>query len=88
MNKKLPKLELWKKTGARSVLVLENRDLALSNRGVILEAAEYGPIGRMKSGSWIPRLKKNGRSGALSEMAFRFPTRIRPFDTDTSTPMT
>jgi hypothetical protein len=38
--KKLPKLQRWKDAGARSVLVLENRDLSLSNHVVILEAAE------------------------------------------------
>jgi hypothetical protein len=38
--KKLPKLQCWKDSGARSVLVLENRDFSLSNHVVILEAAE------------------------------------------------
>jgi hypothetical protein len=37
---RLPKLQKWKDEGARSVLVLENRDIALSNHVVILEAAE------------------------------------------------
>jgi hypothetical protein len=40
MDKKLPKLKVWKDGGARSVLVLENGDMALSNHIVILESAE------------------------------------------------
>jgi hypothetical protein len=32
----------WKDRGARSVLVLENGDMALSNHAVILEASEQG----------------------------------------------
>jgi hypothetical protein len=40
MAKKLPKLKVWKEAGARSVLVLENGDISLSNHVVILEAAE------------------------------------------------
>ncbi|UPK00029.1 hypothetical protein [Bradyrhizobium sp. 172] len=40
LAKKLPKLQSWKDSGARSVLVLENRDRSLSNHVVILEAAE------------------------------------------------
>jgi hypothetical protein len=40
MGKKLPKLQLWGEFGARTVLILENRDMALSNHVVILEAAE------------------------------------------------
>jgi hypothetical protein len=40
MDRKLPKLKAWKDRGARSVLVLENGDIALSNHIVILEAAE------------------------------------------------
>jgi hypothetical protein len=40
MAKKLPKLKIWKDGGARSVLVLENRDISLSNQVAILEAAE------------------------------------------------
>lgn len=47
INKKLPKLQLWKKGGARSVLVFENRDLALSNHVAILEAAENALVGRL-----------------------------------------
>ena len=46
LAKKLPKLRSWKDTGARSVLVLENRDLSLSNHVVILEAAEEALRGR------------------------------------------
>jgi hypothetical protein len=40
MAKKLPKLKVWKDNGARSVLVLENGDISLSNHVAILEAAE------------------------------------------------
>lgn len=40
MTKKLPKLKAWKDAGARSVLLLENGDIALSNHVVVLEAAE------------------------------------------------
>jgi hypothetical protein len=40
MSKKLPKLQRWKEMGARTVLILEDRDIALSNHIVILEAAE------------------------------------------------
>lgn len=47
MAKKLPKLQSWKNNGARSVLVLENRDIALSNHVVILEAAEHALQERM-----------------------------------------
>ena len=46
LGKKLPKLQSWKDTGARSVLLLENRDLSLSNHVVILEAAEDALNGR------------------------------------------
>lgn len=46
MNKKLPKLERWRDRGARSVLVLENGDMILSNHVVILEAAERALEGR------------------------------------------
>jgi hypothetical protein len=46
LAKKLPKLQSWKDTGARSVLLLENRDLSLSNHVVILEAAEEALKGR------------------------------------------
>jgi hypothetical protein len=46
MTKKLPKLKIWKDSGARSVLVLENGDLSLSNHVVILEAAEAALAGR------------------------------------------
>ena len=44
--KKLPKLQMWKDRGARSVLVLENGDISLSNHVVILEAAEAALAGR------------------------------------------
>jgi hypothetical protein len=44
MAKKLPKLKIWK--GAPSVLVLENRDISLSNHIAILEAAEAALAGR------------------------------------------
>ncbi len=47
MAKKLPKLMVWKGGGARSVLVLENGDIALSNPVVILEAAEAALTGRI-----------------------------------------
>jgi hypothetical protein len=40
MDKRLPKLKVWKDSGARSLLVLENGDISLSNHVVILEAAE------------------------------------------------
>lgn len=46
MAKKLPKLKVWKDTGARSILVLENGDLSLSNHVLILEAAENALAGR------------------------------------------
>lgn len=40
MDKKLPKLKSWKDRGARSILVLENGDISLSNPFVILTSAE------------------------------------------------
>lgn len=40
LEDKLPKLQKWKDKGARSVLILENRDLSLSNHVVICEALE------------------------------------------------
>jgi hypothetical protein len=46
LNKKLPKLQAQKMAGARSVLVLESGDLALSNHLVITEAAEEVLRGR------------------------------------------
>jgi hypothetical protein len=46
MAKKLPKLKVWKDGGARSLLVLENGDISLSNHVVILEAAEAAMAGR------------------------------------------
>lgn len=46
MAKKLPKLKFWKDRGARSVLMLENRDVSLSNHVAILEAAEDALAGR------------------------------------------
>lgn len=39
MDKKLPKLKVWKDCGARSLLALENGDMSLSNHVAILEAA-------------------------------------------------
>jgi len=47
MDRKLTKLQGWKNNGTRSVLVLEDRDIALSNHVVILEAAEHALQGRM-----------------------------------------
>ena len=46
MAKKLPKLKVWRDAGARSLLVLENGDISLSNHVVILEAAEAALTGR------------------------------------------
>jgi hypothetical protein len=46
LNKKLPKLQAWKDNGARSVLILENGDISLSNHVIILEAVESGLAGR------------------------------------------
>ncbi len=46
MEKKLPKLAQWKYTGATSVLVLENRDIALSNHFAIFEALKPALSGR------------------------------------------
>jgi hypothetical protein len=46
MDKKLPNLQSWKNGGARSVLVLENGDMALSNHMNILDAAEDALKGR------------------------------------------
>lgn len=46
MKKKLPKLQAWKQAGARTLLVLENGDMSLSNHWVILEAAEAALAGR------------------------------------------
>ena len=46
MSKKLPKLQSWKIDGAHSVLVLENRDIAISSHVSILEAAEHALEGR------------------------------------------
>jgi hypothetical protein len=43
---KLLKLNRWKTHGARSVLVLENGDMALSNHGVILDGIEDAFKGR------------------------------------------
>ena len=41
MSKKLPKLQSCKCDGAQTILVLENRDLAISSHVAILEAAEH-----------------------------------------------
>lgn len=46
MDKKLPKLKVWKDGGARSILVLENGDFSLSNHILILEAAETALVDR------------------------------------------
>jgi hypothetical protein len=46
MTKKLPKLKVWKDGGARTILVLENGDISLSNHVAILEAAEIALAGR------------------------------------------
>lgn len=46
MDKKLPKLKVWKDGGARSILVLENGDFSLSNHILILEAAEAALVDR------------------------------------------
>lgn len=46
MAKKLPKLKVWQDGGSRSVLVLENGDISLSNHVAILEAAETALAGR------------------------------------------
>jgi hypothetical protein len=40
LERKLPKLQEWKESGARSVLLLENGDISLSNHVVILDAVE------------------------------------------------
>ncbi|HEY3939504.1 MAG TPA: hypothetical protein VGL97_18880 [Bryobacteraceae bacterium] len=39
-NKKLPKLRAWRDRGAHTILVLENRDISLSNHMVIYEAVQ------------------------------------------------
>jgi hypothetical protein len=46
MKKKLPKLEKWKADGTRTILVLENRDMALSNHGEIYDAVESALAGQ------------------------------------------
>jgi hypothetical protein len=46
LDKKLPKLQAWKTAGARSVLVLENGDISLSNHAIILDATEHALQGR------------------------------------------
>jgi hypothetical protein len=46
MEKKLPKLKVWKDGGARSILILENGDLSLSNHWLIAGAAEAALAGR------------------------------------------
>lgn len=40
LNKKLPKLAKWKATGATSILVLENSDLALTNHCIVADTVE------------------------------------------------
>jgi hypothetical protein len=46
MQKKLPKLLACKEAGARTILILENGDMALSNHWVIYESAEAALAGR------------------------------------------
>ena len=46
MGRKLPKLGKWNADGARTVVVLENRDMALSNHGVIYDAVESALAGQ------------------------------------------
>jgi hypothetical protein len=46
MHKKLPKLQACKEAGGRTILVLENGDMALSNHWVIYESAEAALAGR------------------------------------------
>jgi len=48
MEKKLPKLQFWKQAGARTLLVLENGDMALSNHWGILEATDAALAGRLE----------------------------------------
>jgi hypothetical protein len=42
----LPKLRACKEAGARTILILENSDMALSNHWVIYESAEAALAGR------------------------------------------
>ena len=46
LNDKLPKLALWKKEHARTVLVLENRDMALTNHWEVSNCLELALQGR------------------------------------------
>jgi hypothetical protein len=46
LRKKLPKLHACKEAGARTILVLENGDMALSNHWVICQSAEAALAGR------------------------------------------
>ena len=46
LNTKLPKLALWKKEHARTVLVLENRDMALTNHWKVADCLELVLRGR------------------------------------------
>jgi hypothetical protein len=46
LNTKLPKLALWKKERARTVLVLENRDMALTNHWEVSDCLELALQGR------------------------------------------
>jgi hypothetical protein len=46
MHKKLPKLQACKDAGVRTILVLENGDMALSNHWAIYEAAKAALAGR------------------------------------------
>ncbi len=85
MAKKLPKLKSWKDIEARSLLVLENCDLSLSNHVVILEAAEEALKGRGDAPDeiWLVdtaietewtvwRLMSDGVSFPDEETAFRY----------------
>jgi hypothetical protein len=85
MAKKLPKLHSWKNSGARSVLVLENRDLSLSDHVIVLEAAEDALKGRPDAPDeiWLVDttitaewtvwcLMRDGVSSPHEETAFRY----------------
>lgn len=47
MRKKLPKLQVCKQAGARTVLILENGDMALTNHWVVYEAVVAALAGRV-----------------------------------------
>jgi hypothetical protein len=81
--KKLPKLQRWKHAGARSVLVLENRDLSLSNHVVILEASEEALKGRDDTPDelWLvdTTIGKEWTVWCLIRDGFSFPDEETPF---------